>query len=148
MSADNELDPSRVELGKFYPQPPAAVWRTLTDPTGIEHWLLPSVGFEGPHPGTPFLFTLPTNPPSAVACEVLSATPGESMVWSWMDPRGPQPVRWTVTWILQPQGHGTRLLLTTTGFDITDKFQRIQRNNIERGWRQVLSKLATVLDGR
>ncbi|MFF2087368.1 hypothetical protein ACFVVM_26640 [Nocardia sp. NPDC058176] len=45
------------------------------------------------------------------------------------------------------QGHGTRLLLTTTGFDITDKRQRMQRNNLERGWRQLLTKLGGVLDG-
>lgn len=146
MGIENELDPSRVELGRFYPQPPEVVWRALTDSTVVEQWLLPSIGFEGAEVGTHFLFTVPTNPPPEIACEVLAATPGEAMAWSWMDMRGPQPVRWEVTWALQPQGRGTRLLLTTSGFDMEDKRQRMQRNNVERGWRQVLTKLGDVLN--
>lgn len=146
MGMENELDPSEVELGIFYPQPPEVVWQALTDPSVVEQWLLPSIGFEGPQVGTHFLFKVPSNPPAEVACEVLTAKPGEGMSWSWMDLREPNPARWIVTWSLQPQGHGTRLLLTTTGFDIEDKRQRMQRNNLERGWRQVLTKLGTILE--
>ncbi|NNH71411.1 SRPBCC domain-containing protein [Nocardia uniformis] len=146
MGIENELDPSQVELGRFYPQPPEAVWRALTDSAVVEQWLLPSIGFDGAQVGTHFLFTVPSNPPAEVACEVLAATEGEAMTWSWMDMRGPQPARWIVTWELQPQGHGTRVLLTASGFDIEDKRQRMQRNNLERGWRQVLSKLGDVLE--
>lgn len=147
MGSENELDPAQVELGRFYPQPPDDVWRALTDATVIDQWLLPSIGFDA-QVGTSFLFTIPSNPPAEVACEVLTVTPSRAMSWSWMDMRGPQPARWIVSWTLQPQGRGTRLLLTTTGFDITDKRQRMQRNNLERGWRQLLTKLGSVLDGR
>lgn len=145
MDADDELDPTRVELGRFYPQPPEAVWRALADATVLEQWLMPSIGFEA-RAGTSFLFTIPTEPPAEVACEVLTATPHEAMSWSWMDLRDPAPPRWIVTWQLRPQGHGTRLLHTTTGFDITVKRQRMQRNSIERGWRQLLPRLGEVLD--
>ncbi|WP_181697992.1 hypothetical protein [Nocardia sp. GTS18] len=40
MSTDNELDPSQVELGRFYPQALDQVWRTLTEPALIERWLM------------------------------------------------------------------------------------------------------------
>ncbi|MEV0436525.1 SRPBCC domain-containing protein [Nocardia sp. NPDC050413] len=144
MSTDNELDPSQVELGRFYPQALDQVWQTLTEPALIERWLMAPVGFE-PHPGTHFLLMIPVQPPAQVACEVIDVVPGKSMTWSWTDMRGPEPARWIVTWELRAQGRGTRLLLTTSGFDITDKRQRMQRNNLERGWRQVLTKLGEVV---
>ncbi|MFG1796281.1 SRPBCC domain-containing protein [Nocardia sp. NPDC049149] len=146
MSIDPELDPTRVELGRFYPQPPETVWHALTDSTVVEQWLLPSVGFDGAQVGTSFIFTVPTNPPAEIACEVLAATPGAAMTWSWVDLRGPNPTPWTVTWAVQPQGRGTRLLLINSGFNIEDKRQKMQRNVMERGWRQTLSKLGEVLD--
>lgn len=147
MGFDNELDPSRVELGRFYPQPPAIVWQALTDSAVVEKWLLPSVGFDATV-GTHFLFTVPSNPPAEIVCEVLAATPEQAMSWSWMDMRGPQPVRWILEFELRSEGRGTRLLITTSGFDIEDKRQRMQRNNVERGWRQILPKLGNVLDGQ
>ncbi|MGV9661765.1 SRPBCC family protein [Nocardia niigatensis] len=130
----------------FYPHPPELVWCGITDPTLMEQWLLPSIGYEGAVVGTHFLFTVASRPPAEIACEVLAATPPEALTWSWMDMRGPDPVRWTVIWGLHAQGRGTRLTVTTTGFDITDKRQRMQRNNVERGWRNLLPKLAATLD--
>ncbi|MCW4351972.1 SRPBCC domain-containing protein [Hoyosella sp. YIM 151337] len=145
MAIDPHLDPSRVELGMFYQQPPEVVWRALTDSTLLEQWLLPSVGFDSLQAGTAFIFLLPSDPPAEIACEILQVLPGQAMTWSWTDMRGPSPSRWKVSWAIQPQGHGTRLLLVNSGFDVAEKRQRMQRNVMERGWREVLSKLEGIL---
>ncbi|MQY22009.1 SRPBCC family protein [Nocardia macrotermitis] len=146
MTIEPELDPARVEIGRFYPQSPEIVWRALTEPALLERWLMPSTGFD-PAVGTHFLLSMPDSSTAEIACEVLATTPGEAMTWSWMDLRAPQPARWIVDWEVHAQGHGTRLLLTQTGFDIADKRQKMARNAIERGWRQVLATtLAEVLD--
>ncbi|WP_433671314.1 hypothetical protein ACQP06_06910 [Nocardia sp. CA-136227] len=54
------------------------------------------------------------------------------------DPRADYPTRWIVGWALHPQGHGTRLLLTQTGFDIEDRRQKMARNAVERSWKRLL----------
>ncbi|WP_072687882.1 SRPBCC family protein [Rhodococcus marinonascens] len=146
MTIEPELDPSRVEVGTFYPHPREVVWQALTDPTLVERWLMASTGFEGARVGTHFLLSVPSSPPSEIACEVLEVTPGVAMTWSWVDMRAPQPARWIVTWTVQPQGRGTRLLLTHSGFDIDNKREKMARNALERGWKVCLSKLSEVLD--
>lgn len=49
-----EPDPSRVEIGRFYPHATDVVWRAITDPTLLERWLMPSTGFVGAVEGTHF----------------------------------------------------------------------------------------------
>ncbi|MDF0532372.1 SRPBCC domain-containing protein [Tsukamurella sp. 8F] len=143
MTVEPERDPSQVEIGSFYPHPPEMVWRVLTDPALVEQWLqvLPT-GFQGARVGTHFIASVPKG---EIACEVLAATPGESMTWSWVDLRAPRPARWIASWLVRPQGRGTRLLFTMSGFDIENDRQRMARNAMERGWRQVLSNYGDIL---
>lgn len=148
MSAEFDLEPdrSRVELGSYYAYRPEAVWAAITDPTTLTRWLMPSTGYVGAIVGTHFLLSVSPNASAEIACEVLAATPGCAMTWSWMDLRAPHPARWLVTWEVHPHGRGTRLLLTHSGFDIGDKRQVMARNAFARGWNQVLSgKLPDVL---
>lgn len=140
-----ELDPSAVELGGFFVQPPDAVWRGLTEPDLVQQWLMRSIGFVA-SVGTKFTFVIPAEPPGEVACEVLTAEPGEQLTYSWADLRAEQPPRWVLDWQIQSQGRGTRLLLTQTGFDITDRRQKMVRNAMERSWRNLLPKFREVLD--
>ncbi|GAB2634113.1 SRPBCC family protein [Nocardia goodfellowii] len=146
MVSDSELDPAAVEIGSFFPQPPQAVWRALTEPDLIERWLMRSIGF-APATGTHFIFILPTNPGSSeIACEILTARPAEQLTHTWFDLRADHPARWVLDWTIQPEGRGTRLLLTQTGFDISDRRQKMVRNAMERGWKSTLQRLRTVLD--
>ncbi|WP_067825142.1 SRPBCC family protein [Nocardia inohanensis] len=145
MMPDAELNPAAVEIGGFFPQPPEALWHALIEPHLVERWLLlRSSGFAAAV-GTRFIFVVPGRPPGEIACEVLAARAGERLTISWVDLRAEQPARWVVDWLLQPEGRGTRLLLTQTGFDIEDRRQKMARNAMERGWKTTLSRLREVL---
>ncbi|WP_306360811.1 SRPBCC domain-containing protein [Nocardia sp. CC227C] len=145
MMSDPELNPAAVEIGSFLPPAPDTVWRALTDPDLLEQWLMRSVGF-APAVGTHFIFSLPTRPPGEIACEVLTAEPATQLTLRWIDLRADYPAHWIVDWTIHPQGRGTRLLLTQTGFDIEDRRQKMARNAMERGWKGTLSRLRELLD--
>ncbi|MFF2551304.1 SRPBCC domain-containing protein [Nocardia sp. NPDC058058] len=144
MAEDAELNPAAVEVGRFFPQSPEEVWRALTDPDLLEQWLLRSVGFT-PEVGTHFMFVMPTEPPSEIVSEVLVARPGEQLTYTWVYTKGDNPPKWVVDWTIEAQGRGTRLLLTQTGFDIEDRRQKMARNAMERGWRNLMPKLEALL---
>lgn len=144
MTSDAELDPAAVEIGRFFPQRPGLVWRALTEPDLIAQWLMRSTGF-APSVGTHFIFAIPTDPPGEIACEVLAARPSEQLTISWVDLRAEFPARWVLDWTVHPEGRGTRLLLTQTGFDIENRRQKMARNAMERGWRTTLARLGEVL---
>lgn len=145
MIADAELNPAAVELGSFFPHPPPIVWRALTDPDLLERWLLRPTGFAA-SVGTSFGFTTPDSSIDEIVCEVLVACPYEQLTYSWTYAQAEHPARWIVDWTLRPQGRGTRLLLTQTGFDIEDRRQRMVRNATERSWKRlVLPRLGEVI---
>jgi uncharacterized protein YndB with AHSA1/START domain len=145
MIADPRLNPAAVELGSFLPQPPDVVWRALTEPDLLERWLLRPSGFAA-SVGTCFRFIIPAPAIGAIACEVLAVRPGEQLTYSWVYSQAEQPARWIVDWAMRPQGHGTRLLLTQTGFDIENRRQKMVRNAVERSWkRSVLPRLGEVM---
>jgi uncharacterized protein YndB with AHSA1/START domain len=148
MIDDSELDPASVEIGRFYPHTPDQVWQALTDPALLERWLMPSTGFVAPRVGSHFIFTVPTQPPGEIACKVLAIRPGLQMTLRWVDLRAQLPARWTLDWTVHPQGQGARLLLTHSGFDISDRRQRMARNGMERMWKRALTQLGTVLGGQ
>ncbi|MFF3226720.1 SRPBCC domain-containing protein [Nocardia suismassiliense] len=145
MIADPQLNPAAVELGSFFPQPPDAVWRALTEPDLLERWLLRPTGFVA-SVGTRFRFTASGASNDEIVCEVLAAQPGEQLTYSWLHPQAEEPARWIVDWTIRAQGRGTRLLLTQTGFDIEDRRQKMIRNATERSWKRlVLPRLGAVI---
>ncbi|MTE13357.1 SRPBCC family protein [Nocardia aurantiaca] len=137
MIADPRLNPAAVELGSFFRPPPDAVWRALTEPDLLERWLLRPTGFAA-SVGTHFRFIIPDSSINEIICEVLAARRCKQLTYSWMYPRAEYPARWIVDWTLQPQGRGTRLLLTQTGFDIEDRRQKMVRNAMERSWKRLV----------
>jgi len=145
MTDDSAFNRAAVEIGRFYPHSPDRVWQALTDPAHLEKWLMPSTGFVDPQVGTQFVFTVPTQPPGEIACKVLAIHPGRQVTLRWVDLRAQRPARWTLDWTIHPQGHGTRLLLTHSGFDTSDRRQKMARNGMKRMWNRVLVQLDALL---
>ena len=132
-----ERDPEIVELDRFVPRAPATVWRALTEPAIVEQWLVRSVGLT-PEEGTTFILEIPSEPPGEVSCEVIAAVPGERFAHSYTDLRAARPARWIVDWRLVPEGKGTRVVMTMSGFDPDERQQMFARNAAERGYRNTL----------
>lgn len=135
-----------VELERFYPHPPAAVWRALTEPDLLAQWLMPNdivaaVGHS---------FTFTTTPVAefdgTVRCRVLEVDVERRLVYSWRSNSG---LNTTVTWTLRAEAGGTLLRLVHDGFDTADPLQRIAYDAMGGGWRgHIADRLAATLDGR
>jgi uncharacterized protein YndB with AHSA1/START domain len=136
-----------LELDEFLPHPPAKVWRVLTEPELMDTWLMPTEGF-APIVGTRFRFvTEPvpqTNFSGVVDCEVLEIEPERLLRISWSSV-GPA-LDSVVTWELVPEGSGTRMLLTHTGFNLDDPDQARAFEIMNGGRWNVLRRMVAELD--
>lgn len=118
--------------------PPARVWRALTDPALLSRWLMPTdfraeVGAE---------FTFDTGPWGKTRCTVLEIEPERLLRISWKNP----PLDTTVTWRLEPEGVGTRLVVEHAGFDLADPRQAFAYEGMRGGWAGgIATRLAEVL---
>ncbi|WP_328396969.1 SRPBCC family protein [Nocardia sp. NBC_00416] len=140
-------DPTSIVVDQFYPHPPAKVWRALTTPTHMEKWLLAPIGFE---PVVGNRFRMKAQPMPAVdfsgeiRCEVLEAVAPERLSISWNDANSAQDTGWTVSWDLRPEGRGTRILLTHSGFDPDDPGSQRSRSIMGGGWAGIAARLGEV----
>lgn len=136
------------EFDEFLPHPPAKVWRVLSEPELMTRWLMPNEGFE-PVVGTRFRFRTEPVPQTGfsglVECEVLEVDPGRLLRISWSG--GGTALDSIVTWRLEPEGSGTRLLLTQAGFDLDDPDQARAFQVMRGGWRShVFRRMVAALD--
>lgn len=148
LPAVGDGDPRVLELDEFFSHPPERVWAALTEPALLGQWLM-ETDFR-PQLGHRFTFRAPPNPRTGfsgeVACEVLEIEPCRRLRIGWDDARSATPLGWTVTWTLEPEGHGTRLFLEHAGFDPDDAQQQLARTIMGGGWRSgVLRRLAAML---
>jgi uncharacterized protein YndB with AHSA1/START domain len=122
-----------ITVDQFIAAPPEKVWRGLTDPELLARWWVP--GDVAAVVGHEFHLEMPGRGP--VRCEVLEVEPHERFVHTF--------ATWTLTWQLVPEGHGTRLLLEHSGFDL-DAEQDIEAfKRMGPGWRdKVLPRLAAL----
>jgi uncharacterized protein YndB with AHSA1/START domain len=126
-----------IHVDQFLPQPPAAVWRALTQPELLARWW--AAGDIAPVVGHTFLLDM--SGWGHVPCTVLEVVPDERLTFSFGD-------AWTLDWHLVPEGGGTRLLLEHRGFDLDDPQQRFAFDRMGPGWRdEVLPRLAELLAG-
>jgi uncharacterized protein YndB with AHSA1/START domain len=134
-----------IHVDEYLAHPPARVWRALTDPELLGTWLMrndfrPVVGHRfnfhtDPVPGTDF--------DGVVRCEVLAVEPERLLRISWA---GGSDLDTTVTWRLEPEGHGTRLFLDHDGFDPDRPAQQQAWRVMGGGWRsRMMPKLHAVL---
>jgi uncharacterized protein YndB with AHSA1/START domain len=128
------------------PQPPQQVWRALTDSATLARWMFPN-DFE-PRVGHRFTFQVPGNPKTnfdglVVRCEVLRCEPPSRLVFSWS---AGGPVEDTqVSFQLEPDGDGTRLLFEHSGFDLAHPFGEQAFKGAGFGWTQMLKQLEAVV---
>lgn len=135
-----------VELERFYPRPPADVWRALTEAELLAQWLMPNDIV--PVVGHRFTFT--TQPVAEfdgiVHCTVLEVEAERRLVYTWRSNSG---LDTTVTWTLHAEAGGTLLRLVHRGFDAADPLQRIAFEAMGGGWRgHIADQLAATLDRR
>lgn len=137
-----------IELDRFLPHPPSTVWRALTDPALLARWLMPN-DFE-PRVGHRFTFRRSmAGEAGTVHCEVLQMERDRLLTISWRGRRteGSSVLDSTVTWRLEPEGTGTRLSLTHSGFDERDPDHRKALDAMRGGWGRLLdAALPAVLD--
>lgn len=127
------------------PQPRERVWRAITTRATLAAWMYPN-DFE-PLVGHHFTFRVPANPAVGfaglvVGCEVLACDPPERLVFSWsagglVDSR--------VSFRLEPDGDGTRVVFEHSGFDVSQPWGEQAFHGAGYGWAKMLKQLAAVL---
>lgn len=139
-----------IHADRFFGHPPEKVWRALTTPELMAEWFMP--GDFRPEVGHAFTFQAApveqTGFSGTVACTVLEVTEGRRLRLSWDDAANPRVVPMEVTWTLEPEGHGTRLIIEHSGFDPDQPTQQIARRIMDGGWRShIMNRFATVVEG-
>lgn len=127
------------------PQPRDQVWRALTDSATLAEWMFPN-DFE-PRVGHHFTFRVPPNPKVgfeglAVHCVVLECEPPTTLVFSWS---AAELVDTRVSFRLEDDGDGTRVLFEHSGFDLSQRFGEQAFRGAEFGWAKMLKQLAVVV---
>jgi uncharacterized protein YndB with AHSA1/START domain len=129
------------------PQPREQVWRALTNSATLAEWMFPNDFV--PRVGHHFTFQVPPNPKVnfdglVVHCEVLECEPPVRLAFSW-SVGGVGDTR--VSFRLEPEGEGTRVLLEHSGFDVSRGWSDQAVRGAEFGWAKMLGQLpAAVAD--
>jgi uncharacterized protein YndB with AHSA1/START domain len=142
-----------VQREIMIPQPPAQVWRAITDSATLAEWMYPN-DFE-PRVGHQFTFRVPPNPNVGfdgltVRCEVLECEPPSEnksglLEFSWSAGGPVENTR--VSFRLEPDHEGTKVLFEHSGFDVTQPFGQQALKGAEYGWAKMLKQLADLVAG-
>jgi uncharacterized protein YndB with AHSA1/START domain len=129
------------------PQPREQVWRALTDSAKLAEWMFPN-DF-APRAGHRFTFRVPPNPKvnfdgMIVRCEVLECEPPSRLAFSW-SAGGLVDTR--VSFRLETDGDGTRVLFEHSGFDVSQPWGDQAFRGAEFGWAKMFKQLAAVVAG-
>lgn len=125
---------------------PGRVWRALADRAALAEWMFPN-DFE-PRVGHAFTFRVPPNPKVnfeglTVRCEVRECDPPRRLVFSWSAGGPVENTR--VSFQLEPEGSGTRLVFEHSGFDLSRPFGEQAFRGAEFGWAKMLGQLGAVV---
>jgi uncharacterized protein YndB with AHSA1/START domain len=129
------------------PQPREQVWRAIADSTALAEWMFPNDFL--PRVGHHFTFQVPPNPKMkfdgmVVHCEVLECEPPSRLAFSW-SAGGLEGTR--VSFQLEPDGEGTRLVFEHAGFDVGQPWVEQAVRGAEFGWAKMLGQLPAVVAG-
>ncbi|OLE82116.1 MAG: hypothetical protein AUF76_10745 [Acidobacteria bacterium 13_1_20CM_2_65_9] len=124
-----------IRIEATYPHPPERVWKALTDPRAIAEWLMPN-DFQ-PRLGHRFQFRVANAKgwSGVVDCEVTELSPPRLLSYSWKSDK----IDTRVTWILQSEGAGTKLVLEHSGFQGVGGFL-LRKLIMGPGWKGILKK--------
>jgi uncharacterized protein YndB with AHSA1/START domain len=100
--------PATIRVDQFVAAPPAKVWRLLTEPELMRLWW--AEGQVAAVVGHQFTLDMPGY--GKQPCKVLEVDPPHRFVYTFTP-------AWTLTWRLEPEGTGTRVILEHSGFDWT-----------------------------
>ena len=137
-----------IQREMVMPQAPERVWQAIANSASLAEWMYPN-DFR-PRIGHRFTFLVPPNPKVGfegltVHCEVLECEPPSRLVFSWS--AGGAVVDTRVSFRLEPEGEGTRLLFEHSGFDLTHPFGEQAFHGAGYGWAKMLGQLASVVAG-
>ncbi|MBC8105440.1 MAG: SRPBCC domain-containing protein [Anaerolineae bacterium] len=127
-------------------QPREQVWRAITDSATLAEWMFPN-DFE-PRVGHHFTFRVPGNPKMnfdglTVRCEVLACEAPSTLAFSWSAGGPVENTR--VSFRLEADGDGTRVLFEHSGFDVAVPFGEQAFAGAEFGWAKMFKQLAGVV---
>lgn len=119
--------PATIRVDQFVAAPPTQVWRLLTEPDLMRLWW--AEGEVAPVVGHQFALDMPGY--GKQPCKVLEVDPPHRFVYTFTS-------AWTLTWRLEPEGSGTRVLLEHSGFDLGDNRMAQAFDRMGPGWRDVV----------
>jgi uncharacterized protein YndB with AHSA1/START domain len=129
------------------PQAREQVWRSLTESAALAEWMYPN-DFE-PRVGHHFTFRVPPNPKARfdgidIHCEVLECEPPSRLAYSWA---GGTLVNTQVSFQLEPDDAGTRLVFEHSGFDLSVPGCEQAIRGLEYGYTKMFEQFPAVVEG-
>ena len=131
-----------IRKSRYYAVPVERVWAAITDPEALSKWFM-EADFES---SVGYQFTFKDKPQGnwdgILKGEVLAADAPNLLEYTW---KGDQMKHvTTVRWQLEPEGNGTKVILTHTGFQgLSDTIVGLFH---QFGWNKFFNQLAEHLD--
>lgn len=132
------IQPGVIRLSQFINHSPAKVWLALTDPKiHAKWWAAGDVQAVVGHK-----FTLDMGPWGQQSCEVLAVEPERLLSYSF----APGTLDTTITWRLEAEGTGTRLLFEHSGFDLESPLGKMAFEGMGGGWPKILARIEAAIN--
>lgn len=144
MRVDFADESPEIRLSMRVEAPPERVFRALTEPEDLNRWIAKDAKVDLREGGRWDLGFMPAEDAEQEGrtMEILELVPDRKLVVSWPDWRGDAsvPVQ-SVTWLLEPDGDGTRVTLIHSGF-----VRAVDLSDYPFGWGHFMGQLKDVVE--